>query len=60
MGRLTTRLPGRSCALVKVDEIRTYVHPVVLGAGLPFFRPLDAPIRTRLLETRVFRSGSSS
>jgi dihydrofolate reductase len=40
-----------------VDEIRTYVHPVVLGGGLPFFPPLDAPLRARLLETRVFGTG---
>lgn len=40
-----------------VDEIRTYVHAVVLGAGLPFFPRLDSSIRTRLLETRVFGSG---
>lgn len=40
-----------------IDEIRVYVHPVVLGAGLPFFPPLDTPIVTRLLEMRVFGSG---
>ena len=40
-----------------VDEIQVVVHPVVLGAGLPFFPPLDTPIKTRLLETRTFGSG---
>jgi hypothetical protein len=30
---------------------------VVLGAGTPFFPPLDSPIPLRLVETRTFRSG---
>jgi dihydrofolate reductase len=41
-----------------VDEYRTVVHPVVLGAGTPFFPPLDQPIGLRLVETRVFESGA--
>jgi dihydrofolate reductase len=40
-----------------VDEYRLVVHPVVLGAGTPFFSPLDSPIPLRLVETRTFRSG---
>jgi dihydrofolate reductase len=40
-----------------VDEYGLVVHPVVLGAGTPFFPPLDSPIRLRLIETRTFRSG---
>ena len=40
-----------------VDEYRLVVHPVVLGAGTPFFPPLDGPITLRLIETRTFRSG---
>ena len=40
-----------------VDEYRLVVHPVVLGAGTPFFPPLDRPIGLKLLETRVFGSG---
>lgn len=40
-----------------VDEYRLLVHPVVLGAGTPFFPPLDRPIGLRLLETRTFESG---
>jgi len=40
-----------------VDEFRLVVHPVVLGAGTPFFpAPVD-PIGLRLLETRRFGSG---
>ena len=40
-----------------VDEYRLVVHPVVLGAGTPFWPKLDAPIRLRLTDTRRFASG---
>jgi dihydrofolate reductase len=40
-----------------VDEYQLMVHPVVLGAGTPFFPPLDAPIDLQLTETRTFDSG---
>lgn len=40
-----------------VDEYRQVVHPVVLGAGTPYFPALDAPIELRLLETHRFTSG---
>ena len=40
-----------------VDEYRLVVHPVVLGAGTPFFPALNRPIGLRLRETRTFESG---
>jgi dihydrofolate reductase len=40
-----------------VDEFRVLVHPVILGAGTPFFPPLEAPLSLRLVETRTFASG---
>ena len=40
-----------------VDEYRLIVHPVVLGAGTPFWPQLDQPLRLRLIETRTFASG---
>jgi len=40
-----------------VDEYQLVVHPVVLGAGTPFWPELDAPLRLRPLETHTFGSG---
>jgi len=40
-----------------VDEYRLVVHPVMLGAGTPFFPALESPIRLRMTETRKFESG---
>jgi len=33
------------------------VHPVVLGAGTPFFPRLDVALHLRLMETHRFESG---
>jgi dihydrofolate reductase len=40
-----------------VDEYRLVIHPVVLGAGTPFWPELDRPLPLRLVETRRFASG---
>lgn len=40
-----------------IDECRLFVHPVILGAGTPFFAALDARIPLTLIETRTFGSG---
>ena len=40
-----------------VDEVRLYVHPVVLGAGTPFFPALEEQIELEPIETRTFESG---
>jgi dihydrofolate reductase len=40
-----------------VDEYRLVIHPVVLGAGTPFWPELDAPLRVRLVEKRTSASG---
>ncbi len=39
-----------------VDEFRLFAYPVVIGAGTPFFPPLDQPIDLELIETRDFGS----
>ena len=41
-----------------VDEYQLVIHPVVLGAGTPFWPELDTPQRLRLVETRTFASGA--
>ncbi len=40
-----------------VDEIRVYVHPVLIGRGKPLFPAGDAITPLRLLETRRFGNG---
>jgi dihydrofolate reductase len=40
-----------------VDEYRLVIHPVVLGAGTPFFPTLPQPLDLELIETRRFASG---
>ena len=40
-----------------VDVYQLIVHPVILGAGKPFFPPLATPIKLRLIETQTFASG---
>jgi dihydrofolate reductase len=52
--------PTTASALMRlglIDEYRLFVHPVILGAGTPFFPALDDRIGLRLLETRNFGSG---
>jgi dihydrofolate reductase len=39
-----------------IDEYRLFVHPVVIGAGTPYFPALDARIDLELVETRTFGS----
>ncbi len=40
-----------------VDEYGLAVHPVILGAGTPFFPPLEERLDLALIETRTFDSG---
>jgi len=40
-----------------VDEYRLVVHPVVIGAGTPFFPPLDRRLDLELFDTHTFASG---
>ncbi|MGH2380739.1 MAG: dihydrofolate reductase family protein [Candidatus Limnocylindria bacterium] len=41
-----------------IDEYRLVIHPVVLGAGTPFWPAVDEPLRLRLADTRTFASGA--
>jgi dihydrofolate reductase len=52
--------PTLASALMRaglIDEYRLFVHPIILGAGTPFFTALDARVPLKLLETRTFGSG---
>jgi len=40
-----------------VDEYRMVVHPVLIGAGTPYFPPLDRQIDLEPVETHAFASG---
>ncbi len=40
-----------------IDEYRVAVNPVVLGAGVPLFKPDDGRRELRLVDTRIFKSG---
>ena len=40
-----------------VDMYQLIVHPVVLGAGTPFFPRLEEPLRLRQVESHRFESG---
>lgn len=60
-GEISIGGPTLAAELIRrglVDEYRLAVHPVVLGAGTPFFPALDRPLKLRLLDTRRFGSGA--
>jgi dihydrofolate reductase len=40
-----------------VDEYRVVVHPVVLGAGTPYWPEMDTPLSLRLVDRTTFASG---
>lgn len=59
-GELDVGGPTLASQLIRrdlIDEYRLVVHPVILGAGTPFFPALEQPIGLRLRETHRFGSG---
>jgi dihydrofolate reductase len=40
-----------------IDEYRIFVHPVLAGAGTPYFRQADVLSSLELLGTRTFGNG---
>ena len=40
-----------------VDEIGLNVHPILLGAGVPFFRPMARRVEVELVEARPIAQG---
>jgi dihydrofolate reductase len=57
LGVAGANLAGQFVRRGLVDEYRLVIHPVVLGAGTPYWPELDAPIRLRLVERETFRNG---
>jgi dihydrofolate reductase len=49
-------LASSAIAAGLVDEFHLFVCPVVLGAGTPYFPPLERPLNLELAETRTFGS----
>lgn len=40
-----------------IDEVSLNVHPVLLGSGIPFLRPLERRIGLELIESRTIQGG---
>jgi dihydrofolate reductase len=40
-----------------VDEYQVWVHPVVIGSGVPFFKDMRSRLELKLLRTKRFASG---
>ena len=57
LGVAGPNLAGQFVRRGLVDEFQLVVHPVVLGAGTPFWPELDTPLRLRLADTHRFTSG---
>ncbi len=52
--------PGASHLLLKeglIDEFRLFIHPVLLGQGIPLFKNVTDLTQLKLLETKTFPSG---
>ena len=41
-----------------IDEYQLYVHPIILGIGLPLFKNIKDRIDLKLLKTRTLASGA--
>jgi dihydrofolate reductase len=49
-------LAAEAAALDLIDEYRTWVYPVLVGGGIPYFSPRERRVDLELVETRTFRS----
>ena len=51
---LTSTLQRRNL----IDEYRIMVNPIILGDGVPLFKPIHERQQLKLIQTRVFESGN--
>jgi dihydrofolate reductase len=49
-------LAAGAAQLGLIDEYRLFLAPILLGAGTPYFPPLQARVPLELIETRTFAS----
>ena len=49
-------LAAAAAALDLIDEYRVWVHPVLVGGGIPFFPQQERQVRLQLLESSTFQS----
>ena len=57
MGIGGARLAGAAMRAGLIDEYALATHPVLVGAGTPFFTSLDSWVNLNLVETRTFPGG---
>ena len=50
-------LAGAAMRAGLIDEYALATHPVLVGAGTPFFTALDSWVNLHLVETRTFPGG---
>lgn len=50
-------LAGAFLAAGEVDDLLVFVHPILIGSGLPLAARLPADVKFRLVQTRAFDTG---
>ncbi len=40
-----------------IDEIRIFIHPVIIGGGNPLFKDINERLNLKLVKSRTFKSG---
>lgn len=54
----SAELASEMISLNLIDEFRFIINPVVLGEGVPMFRPSSGRIKMKLIRSKVFDSGN--
>ena len=40
-----------------IDELQVFVHPIILGKGIPMFQPTEKPYGWQFVETKSYEQG---